>query len=132
MKKKRGWANNPLHRNSLGKAEVKKGFLLITLTALIACGGLVSCVIFSYDWLCRSDFFQVTAVDVLGNQEVDKQTIIQLAGIDAHANLLALDLKTIAPKIQGYSWIETVTLSKEWPSHLRIEVRERRPLALVN
>jgi hypothetical protein len=132
MKKNKGWAEHPLQRNSLRKPEVKKGFMVLALLALVVCGSLVSGVIFSYRWLCCSDFFQVTAIDVRGNQEVDSQTIIQLTGIDVHANLLALDLDTIKPKIQGYSWIEEVSLRKEWPSRLQIEVRERRPLALIN
>jgi len=132
MKKNKGWADNPLQRNRLRNSEVKKGLMLLTLSAVVFLCGLVGFSIFSYRWLCRSDFFQVTAIDIIGNQEIDKQTIIQLAGIDAHTNLLALDLKTIAPKIQGYAWIESVTIQKDWPSHLRIEVRERRPMALVN
>jgi cell division septal protein FtsQ len=132
MKKNKGWTTNPLQRNSLRKAEVKKGFLLIALVTVLGCCGLVSSMLFGYRWLCRSDFFQVTAIDVQGNQEVDKKTILQLAGIEAHANLLALELEDIAPKIQGYAWIEEVTLWKEWPSHLHIKVRERRPVAIIN
>lgn len=131
-KKNSGWAEHPLQRNSLRKPEVRKEFLLLALQMLVICGGLVSGVVFIYHTLCRSDLFQVTAVDVVGNQEVDSQTIIQLSGIDAHANLLALDLEVIKPKIQGYSWIEEVTLRKEFPSRLHITVRERRPLALLN
>ena len=106
--------------------------MLLALSAVVVIGGLIGAAILSYRWLCCSDFFQITAIDIVGNQEIDKQTIIQLAGVDAHANLLALDLKTIAPKLQGYAWIEAVTLRKEWPSHLCIEVRERRPMALLN
>lgn len=131
-KKKRGWAEHPLQRNSLRKPEVMKGSLLVGLQVFIVGSALVSGVIFCYHLLCQSDIFQVTAVDVVGNQEVDSQTIIQLTGIDAHANLLALDLEAIKPKIQGYSWIEEVTLRKELPSRLHIEVRERRPVALLN
>jgi len=130
--KNNGWAAAPLQRNSLRKPEVKQGFLVIALLTVVVIGGLIAGAVSSYRWLCRSDFFQVTSIDVVGNQEVDKEKIIQLAGIEPHANLLALDLKAIAPRIEGYSWIEKVTLRKEWPSHLRVEVRERRPLALLN
>jgi cell division protein FtsQ len=134
MAKKKGtsWTTKPLHRNSLSEPEVKRGFLLIALLTLVVIGGLVSGVVYSYHWLGRSDFFQVTSIDIIGNQEVSKETIIQLAGVDVHANLLALDLDSIAPRIRGYGWIESVNLRKEWPSRLRIEVRERRPVALLN
>lgn len=131
-KKSKGWAGNPLHRNSLSEPEVKREFLIIALLALVIAGSLVGGVLFSYRWLCRSNFFQVTAVDIVGNQEVSKETILQLADLDVHANLLALDLKAIAPRIKGYAWIEKVSLRKEWPSRLRIEIRERRPAALLN
>jgi len=132
LNKKKGWNANPLQRNSLRKAEVRKGFLMLTLAAVLLVGGGAGSMMLFYRWLCVSDFFQVTAIDITGNQEVDKNTILQLAGVDAHANLLALDLEVIAPKIRGYGWIEEVKLWKEWPSHLHIEVRERRPLALIN
>ncbi len=134
MKKNKGWAGNPLHRDSLRKAEVKKGFLVLALSSLIILGCLFSCGVFGYRWLCCSDFFQVTAndIDVMGNQEVDKNTIIQLAGLGIHANLLGLDTNAIASRICGYAWIERVNVSKEWPGHLHIEVRERRPVALLN
>jgi len=127
-----GWSGNQLHRNSLRAPEVKRGFLIIALLTLIVAGSLVCGAVYGYHWLSRSDFFQLTAIDIVGNQEVSKETIVQLAGVDLHANLLALDLAGIAPKIRGYGWIESVELRKEWPSRLRIEVRERRPLALLN
>ena len=130
--KNTGWTANHLQRNSLREPEVKKGFLIIALLTVIGTGSLMAGAMYSYRWLSRSDFFQMSSIDISGNQEVDRETIIRLAGIDLHTNLLALDIDAIVPRIQGYGWIEAVTVRKEWPSHLHIEVRERRPLALLN
>ncbi len=127
-----GWSAYQLQRNSLGKPEVKKGFLVIALLTVALTSAVVSTVVYGYHWLSHSDFFQLTDIDIVGNQEVSKEQIIQLAKVDLHANLLAMDLTSIAPRIRGYGWIEAVELHKEWPSRLRIEVRERRPLALLN
>lgn len=131
-KKHTGWSAYQLQRNSLGEPEVKKEFLILALLTLALLGALLSGGVYGYHWLSRSDFFQLTAIDIVGNQEVSKETIIQLAKVDIHANLLAMDLSSIAPRIRGYGWIEAVELHKEWPNRLRIEVRERRPLALIN
>ena len=131
-KKNKGWTANHLQRNSLREPEVKKGFLIIALLTVVGIGTLMTSAMYSYRWLCQSDFFQMSSIDISGNQEVDRETIIRLAGIDVHTNLLALDIDAIVPRIQGYGWIEAVTISKEWPSHLHIAVRERRPLALLN
>ena len=130
--KQTGWSAPHLHRNSLGAPEVKREFLIIALLTVATASLLVCGVVYSYHWLCRSNFFQLTAIDIVGNQEVSKETIIQLAGVDIHANLLALDLNSIAPRIRGYGWIESVSLHKDWPSRLRIVVQERRPRALLN
>jgi cell division septal protein FtsQ len=127
-----GWSAYQLQRNSLVEPEVKRGFLVIALLAVALFSGIISIGVYGYHWLSRSAFFQLTAIDIVGNQEVSKEQIIQLAKVDLHANLLSLDLASIAPRIRGYGWIESVELSKEWPSRLRIEVRERRPLALIN
>ncbi len=131
-KQNKGWTANHLQRNSLREPKVKRGFLIIGLLTGVVIGVLIAGVGYSYRALCRSDLFKISSIDISGNQEVDRETIIRLAGVDVHANLLALDLKAIAPRIQGYGWIEKVTIRKQWPSRLHIEVRERRPVALLN
>lgn len=129
---KKGWNGYQLHRDSLREPEVKRGFFVIAMLCLLFVGGLIGGSVAMYHWLCRSDFFQMTAIDVEGNQDLTKNAIIHLAGIDVHSNLLAIDADEIEERIENNGWIEAANLRKEWPSRLRIEVKERRAVALLN
>ncbi|MBA3013556.1 MAG: FtsQ-type POTRA domain-containing protein [Proteobacteria bacterium] len=131
-KHNKGWNGQRLQRDSLREAGVRRGFFLIALVTLFLVGGFIGGSVGVYHWLCRSDFFQMTAIDVEGNQDLSKNTIIFLAGIDIHANLLAVDTAAVEARICKNGWIESASLHKEWPSRLRIEVKERRAVALLN
>lgn len=131
-KHKKEWPSHPLHRDSRRDPEVKRGFLVIGLLCMFFVGAFAGGVVAMYHRLCRSDFFQMTAIDVEGNQDLSRNTIIHLAGIDIHSNLLAIDTNAVEAKICKNGWVEAATLRKDWPSRLRIEVKERRAVALLN
>jgi len=129
---KKGWDGHHLHRDSLRAPEVKRGFFVITLGAILLLGAVVGGSVAVYHVLCRSDFFQMTAIEVEGNQDLSKNAILHLAGIDVHSNLLAIDTGSIEARICKNGWIESATLRKDWPSRLRIAIKERRAVALLN
>lgn len=131
-KHNKGWDGHHLHRNSRREPDVKRGFLIITVLCLLFASGIIGSGVAMYHWLCRSDFFQMTAIDVQGNQDLSRNAIIHLAGIDIHSNLLAIDSSDIEERIRKNGWIEAASLHKEWPSRLRIEIKERRAVALLN
>lgn len=129
---KKGWSGHHLHRDSLRAPEVKRGFFVIALFTLLLVSVVVGGSVTVYQWLCRSDFFQMTAIEVEGNQDLSKNAIIHLAGIDVHSNLLAIDIGSIEARLCKNGWIAAASLHKEWPSRLRIEIKERRAVALLN
>lgn len=46
-----------------------------------------------------------------------------------HQDLLTIDLKTLQQQILRYAQIQSVTLTREYPSRLRIQLQERTPCA---
>lgn len=104
------------------------------LSFLIICLGFVAlsilCV-FVYRSLLSSPLLQVTRIQVSGAQRLDPQTVIQQTGIPSGVNILSLDLKAVSHKLTSHPWIAEAVVSREIPDRIRIEIRERQPVALV-
>jgi len=110
------------------KKQILAGGLALVLLALVA-GGMAWG---GYAWLSRSEFFQITAIRIEGNERLAKETILTLSGVDVHANLLALDTEAVRRNILAHPWIDRVRVRRDWPNHLGIVIHERRPVVLVN
>ncbi len=99
-------------------------FLLVVVLSIVGyllCGSLA-----------KSDFFLITETGIKGCRMTTKRQILDLAGIDVHSNLLALDVKEVKKQIEAQEWIKQVVIRRDFPNRLLISVRERIPVALVN
>jgi len=85
-----------------------------------------------YKALEKSDFFQVTSLKIEGCSRTSKKLILDLSGIDIHANLLAVNVNKVRARISSHEWVESVNVERKWPNRLVIEVTERVPVAILN
>jgi cell division protein FtsQ len=90
----------------------------------------ILCVM-GYHSLLSSPLLQVTTVQVKGCQQLDPQTVIQQAGIPSGVNILSLDLNNVSQRLTSHPWIATALIGREIPDRIRIEIKERQPVALV-
>jgi hypothetical protein len=88
-------------------------------------------LIYSYDFVMQSTYFNVKKVNINGNIRVKSQTIINLAKIEKNHNLLSLNFTLLEKRILSHPWIQKVSLNKSLPSGLSIRVTEETPLAIV-
>jgi len=98
--------------------------------AVIACTASIGW--FAYMLVARSDIFQVAAVEVHGNRVATEHQILEKAGLTRGVNLLDFDRKKVAANIRSLPWIDEVNVTRSWPSTVVIDVREHKPLALIN
>jgi cell division protein FtsQ len=82
--------------------------------------------------LAKSDFFLISETEINGCRMTTKRQILDLAGIDVHSNLLALDIGELTKKLESHEWIERVVVKRDLPNRLLITIRERIPVALIN
>ncbi|MEA2014164.1 MAG: FtsQ-type POTRA domain-containing protein, partial [Thermodesulfobacteriota bacterium] len=68
---------------------------------------------------------------VRGCNKVSKERILELAGISSSMNILAVNLKKMALGIENNPWVRTVTIGREFPDRLVIDVVERNAVALL-
>jgi cell division protein FtsQ len=97
-------------------------FVFVALSALCLVG---------YRSLLSSPLLQVTRIQVNGYQHLDPQAVIQQAGIPSGANILSLDLDGVRKRLTQHPWIAAAAISREIPDRIRIEIEERKPVALV-
>jgi cell division protein FtsQ len=90
-----------------------------------AAGGLVWLVFFS-------SVLAVSAVKVAGTAVLDPRTVRHVAKVPIGAPLATVNLGAIAARVEGLPPVRSVDVSRDWPDKVRILVRERRAVAVVD
>jgi cell division protein FtsQ len=95
---------------------------LFVLLALVA--GAVWLVFFS-------SVLAVSGATIEGNSVLDPREVRQAAALPAGEPLATVDLDAVAARIEGLAPVKSVDVSRAWPDKVRIAIRERVPVAVV-
>ncbi|MBN1947590.1 MAG: FtsQ-type POTRA domain-containing protein [Bradymonadales bacterium] len=98
--------------------------LLITV-ALIA--SLPVGIYYAYHALMVSPYFLITSIQLTGNEMVDREEILTLAGLDQPRNLLTVDGERVEHLLLANPWIVSASVERELPRTLHVDVTERQP-----
>lgn len=82
-------------------------------------------------WVLTSPRFALADVEVVGAERVAVGWVERRLAPLAGRNVVRLPLAEVETALAGHPWIEGVAIRKELPNRLAVEVRERRPAALV-
>ena len=132
------WMKNPVK----SRLETKKYRLqrrskhilheLLRTALLLGVISIVGAVmIFGYNFTISSPYFQIKEIIVHGCKELTEKEILSYAAIKPSQNLLAINLGTIARRIESNPWVKEVLVGKEFPNRLIIDLQERTAVALV-
>jgi len=80
----------------------------------------------------NSSLFKVTSVEVAGVSHVSQSAIRALAKVPADATLIRFPADAVAQRVAADPWVASVTVSRVFPSGMRIRVIERVPAAIVD
>lgn len=103
----------------------KGGLILTFILALGIAGG------YSYKRLLTASYFALNEIVVTGEKRVKKEEIITLSGAKIGENILAVDLKKMARRIESQPWIEGAAVRRVLPRGLSIAITEREPFAIL-
>lgn len=81
--------------------------------------------------LLGSRFLVVRSIQVAGDHLVTRAQVVAVAQVPLGTPLIRVDTAAVARRIEGLRQVASATVSKDWPDHLQITVRERVPVVAV-
>jgi cell division protein FtsQ len=128
----RGQKRVPVRRGPIPKKTANR-LKYVALAALA--GGLVFTVGFSlYRYGAHSWRFRVESgenIEVGGNQNVTRAQVMEVMGADIGRNVFFIPLDERKKQIEQIPWVESATVMRLLPDRLRVQVKERTPVAFV-
>jgi len=112
-------------KNTHPKGDYLAVLFLLSLVFLMATG-----FISLYLWFITSPFFRIEEIRVTGCRELTEKEVLSLAGLKPNQTLLSVNLEAMARRISVNPWVKQISLRREFPRRLIIEVKEKKPLAL--
>lgn len=82
-------------------------------------------------WLFTSPTFALAAVDLGEHRFVERGWVDRALAPLVGRNLLRLELSEVRARLAEHPWVDRVTVEKRLPDRLRIDVVEKRPVALL-
>jgi cell division protein FtsQ len=113
----------------LRRSRLARTVLFLQVTAAIV--ALMSGIWVGYGRVMASDRLKVTHVEVRGGSALSPDAVQELLGPALGENILNLDLDALKARVQRSPWVADATVTRTLPDTLRVEVRERVPLALA-
>lgn len=104
----------------------------LSALALLAAGTFLSLLfIFVYSSLLSASYFEIREISVRGVKELTEKDVLALAKIKPRSNILAVNTEAIAARIAANPWVKQIYIGRELPNRLVLDVRERKPVALI-
>jgi cell division protein FtsQ len=109
---------------------LKSLFKLIKI-ALVLVSGFFVVKLYSA-WLVNSDSFKIKKIEIEGNELISSQKIMKDTGLESGKRIWEIDLRSAEEEIRSNPFIDTVHLERSFPNVLKIRIREKYPIALLN
>jgi len=128
----RGQKRVAVRRGPLPKKTANR-LKYVALTALA--GGLLFTIGFSvYRYGAHSWRFRVESsdnIELSGNQNVSRAQVMEVMGADIGRNVFFVPLDERKKQLEQIPWVEAATVMRLLPDRLRVQVKERAPVAFV-
>lgn len=115
------------NKNNIEKKKQKsQNRKTIIIKGLIKWTILLSALVASIVFFMMSPLFNVTEIQVSGNEKIQTDTIISLSRITLGDNIYKTSSKEIQKNIKENSYIQEVNIKRKLPNKIAITIRERR------
>jgi hypothetical protein len=85
----------------------------------------------AYANVMASERLKVDHVDVRGSRFLSEGEVRELLGPAVGENILGLDIDSLKGRLRASPWVADATVVRTLPDTLRVDIRERQPLALA-
>jgi len=97
------------------------------MTAILV---MAAMLIYGYNCAISSPYFRIQATTVRGLRELTEKDIQKLAAIRSSNTVFSINIKAIARRISSNPWVRKVSIAREFPDKLILEIEERTAFAL--
>lgn len=123
----------PVRRGPLPSKKAANRVKIALIVIMIFAGvGVVWGVLYGYgthSW--RFQLESSDSIDVQGNAHVSRAEIVRVFGGDISRNIFAVPLDERKKQLEQVPWVESATVMRILPDHLRVQVVERKPIAFA-
>ncbi|OPY87851.1 MAG: cell division protein FtsQ [Syntrophus sp. PtaU1.Bin208] len=104
-------------------------FRSILLIFLVMSIGVL--LVFAYNFTISAPCFRIRETVVRGCREVTEKEVLLLSSLKSSQGLLTLNEEAILRRIRANPWIKAVSLGREFPDRLVIQISERSAIAVI-
>ncbi len=117
--------------NRAGKnRRLRRG--LAVFTCLVLGAALGAAFKLTADYVRRTPFFNITEVVITNaGKHVTAEDVKKLSGIREGRNIFSFHLTDAIEAVRFHPWVKTVSMRRQLPDRVIIEVEERMPIAIV-
>lgn len=73
----------------------------------------------------------VGGIEVEGTRALDAHRVEELTGIEPGTPMGRVDVRKAAEQVAGDPWVKSVTVKRDWPSHVDVAVEEHTAVAYI-
>jgi cell division protein FtsQ len=99
--------------------------------ALSGIGMLAALLIIGYLYLISNPYFAIREISVRGCKELTEKDILAMTAVKTSQNIFAVSLGDVEKRVRANPWIKEVSIGRELPDRLVIDLRERTAVSLV-
>ena len=79
-----------------------------------------------------SSWLRADGVELVGNDLVTDKQVLAAAEVETGGPLVRVDLDAIEKRVRSLAAVKSVDVSRKWPHEVRIEIKERTPVAVMD
>ena len=128
----RGQKRVPVRRGTLPRKAADRIRLLLIALLVVGVVALIGVTLYRYgtqSWRFRID--SSDNIEIAGNRNVTRTQVLDIFGSDIDRNVFFVPLAERKQQLEDIAWVESAAVMRLYPNRLKIEVRERTPVAYV-
>ena len=119
-------------RSSLPKKTAHRLLWGLIALGILVITAAVALAVYDYgehSWRFRID--SSDSIEVTGNENVSKAQIMEVMGSDIGRNIFFIPLAQQKAQLEQIPWVESASVMRFVPNHLKVEIHERTPVAFA-
>ncbi|HVO22775.1 MAG TPA: FtsQ-type POTRA domain-containing protein [Candidatus Margulisiibacteriota bacterium] len=82
-------------------------------------------------WAKAHPYFAITKLDIEGNRRLTRSDVLEWIGVHEGTSIWLASPSLLQMRLESHPWVQRASVQREFPQHLAITLKERRPVAIV-